>query len=72
MENTNRCVFGLDGIAGFLIAVVLLLAILVGLSIWGVKTQQNVMQKPYSLEKANEIKQFGSTREQHIIIKDIK
>ncbi|ASQ31111.1 DUF4006 domain protein [Campylobacter avium LMG 24591] len=72
MENTNRCVFSLSGVTGMLIATVLLLAILVGLTIWGLKAQQDVMQKPYTLENAQGIKEFGSSRNEHVIIKDAK
>ena len=39
-ENTNRAVFGLNGVTGMLIATVLLLSILVGLTIWGIGVQQ--------------------------------
>jgi len=41
MENTNRSLFGLNGITGMLIATLLLLSILVFLTIWGIKVQQN-------------------------------
>ena len=39
-ENTDRAVFGLHGVTGMLIATVLLLAILVGLTVWGINVQQ--------------------------------
>jgi hypothetical protein len=39
-ENTNRGVFGLHGVTGMLIATVLLLAILVVLTVWGLGVQQ--------------------------------
>ncbi len=39
-ENTNRAVFGLNGVTGMLIATVLLLSILVVLTIWGLGVQQ--------------------------------
>lgn len=39
-ENTNRAVFGLHGVTGMLIATVLLLSILVGLTAWGIGVQQ--------------------------------
>ncbi|EHZ4885297.1 MULTISPECIES: DUF4006 family protein [Campylobacter] len=70
MENSNRCVFSLSGVSGMLIATVLLLSILAGLTIWGLKAQQDVMQKPYKLENAEQIKMFDSKREEHIIIKE--
>jgi type IV secretory pathway TrbD component len=40
-ENTNRGVFVLDGVTGMLIATVLLLTILVGLTVWGIGVQNN-------------------------------
>lgn len=39
-ENTNRGVFGLHGVTGMLIATVLLLAIVVFLTAWGLRVQQ--------------------------------
>ncbi len=39
-ENTNRAVFGLSGVTGMLIATILLLAILVVLTVWGIGVQQ--------------------------------
>jgi len=39
-ENTNRAVFGLNGVTGMLIATVLLLSILVFLTVWGIGVQQ--------------------------------
>lgn len=70
MENTNRCVFSLSGVTGMLIATVLLLTILVLLTIWGVKTQRDVMQKPYVLKDAQSIQMRGSKASDHIIIKE--
>ncbi|EAH4571038.1 DUF4006 family protein [Campylobacter sp. 2352 PW] len=70
MENSNRCVFSLSGVSGMLIATVLLLSILAGLTVLGLKTQQDVMQKPYKIENAEQIKMFDSKREEHIIIKE--
>ncbi|OEW27650.1 hypothetical protein AJ877_05450 [Campylobacter jejuni] len=70
MENNNRCVFSLSGVIGMLIATVLLLAILVVLTIWGLKAQQEVMQKPYSLKDVQSIKMFGSKEQDHRSIKE--
>jgi hypothetical protein len=39
-ENTNRSVFGLNGVTGMLIATLLLLSILAFLTVWGIKVQQ--------------------------------
>ena len=49
MENTDRNVFGLHGVTGMLIATVLLLAILATLTYFAIKLQQEVAQKPYTL-----------------------
>jgi len=46
-ENTNRSVFGLNGVTGMLIATVLLLSILAFLTTWSLKVQQASAQKPY-------------------------
>jgi len=56
MENTNRSVFGLNGVTGMLIATVLLLSILAGLTIWGIKAQQEVANKPYIIKDAQALK----------------
>ncbi len=56
MENTNRNAFGLHGITGMLIATVLLISILVGLTIWGLKVQQAVADKPYKITDPQAIK----------------
>ncbi|EAH9309211.1 DUF4006 family protein [Campylobacter jejuni] len=70
MENNNRCVFSLSGVTGMLIATVLLLAILAVLTIWGLKAQQEVMQKPYSLKDVQNVKMFGSKEQDHRSIKE--
>jgi len=46
-ENTNRSVFGLNGVTGMLIATVLLLGILVFLTVWGLGVQQKSATNPY-------------------------
>jgi hypothetical protein len=46
-ENTNRSVFGLNGVTGMLIATVLLLSILAFLTVWGLGVQQKSAQNPY-------------------------
>jgi len=46
-ENTNRSVFGLNGVTGMLIATVLLLSILVFLTVWGIGVQQGSATNPY-------------------------
>jgi hypothetical protein len=39
-ENTNRGVFTLSGVTGMLIATLLLISILAGLTVWGISVQQ--------------------------------
>ncbi|EAI3976240.1 DUF4006 family protein [Campylobacter jejuni] len=70
MENNNRCVFSLSGVTGMLIATVLLLVILAVLTIWGLKAQQEVMQKPYNLKDVQSVKMFGSKEQDHRSIKE--
>lgn len=70
MENNNRCVFSLSGVTGMLIATVLLLVILAVLTIWGLKAQQEVMQKPYRLKDVQSVKMFGSKEQDHRSIKE--
>ena len=70
MENNNRCVFSLSGVTGMLFATVLLLAILAVLTIWGLKAQQEVMQKPYSLKDVQSVKMCGSKEQDHRSIKE--
>jgi len=48
--NENRGVFALDGVTGYLIAVVLLLSILAGLTVWGIGVQQANATTYYSLD----------------------
>lgn len=56
MENTNRNIFGLHGITGMLIATVLLLSILAGLTMWGISAQQAVADKPYTITDPQALK----------------
>ena len=60
MENTNRNVFGLDGITGMLIATVLLLGILAGLTVWGISAQQYAADNPYEITNPQAIKMIDS------------
>ncbi|ASM34378.1 periplasmic protein [Campylobacter sputorum subsp. bubulus] len=69
MENQNRSIFSIHGITGMLIATVLLLSILGVLTYLGIGEQQSVMQKPYSLEKAENIQKFSKDSEKHMVIK---
>ncbi len=69
MENTNRNVFGLNGIAGMLIATVLLLSILAVLTFFGLKAQQAVADKPYKLSdpQALQMRDAGNVNQKVIV-----
>jgi len=49
--NENRGVFALDGVTGYLIAVVLLLSILAFLTVWGIGVQQANSTTYYKLDE---------------------
>lgn len=68
--NENRSVFALDGITGMLIATVLLLTILAGLTVWGIGTQNANATNFYEVKNEKSIKMFGSTEAEHIV--DVK
>jgi hypothetical protein len=70
MENTNRHIFSLDGITGMLIATVLLISILVGLTWWGIVVQQEAVTKPYTIENPSGIKMIDKDNIQHKVIKE--
>lgn len=61
----NRSIFALDGIVGMLIATVLLLSILTGLTIWGLGVQQDNATNYYQIENAKEIKMFSEENAKH-------
>ena len=56
MENTNRSVFGLNGVTGMLIATALLLSILGGLTAWAISAQKAVANQPYKITDPQAIK----------------
>jgi hypothetical protein len=61
----NRSVFALDGITGMLIATVLLLSILAGLTVWGLGVQQGSAANYYQVENEKEIKMFSPDNAAH-------
>jgi CHASE3 domain sensor protein len=65
--NDNRSVFSLDGITGMLIATVLLLTILAGLSVWGLNVQNASATNFYEVKDEQSIKMLGSKVEDHIV-----
>lgn len=70
MENTNRNVFALNGVTGMLIATVLLLSILAFLTCLGISAQQEVAQKPYTLENPSAIQMKSVDNAKHVKIKE--
>jgi len=73
-ENTNRAVFGLHGVTGMLIATVLLLTILVGLTVWGISVQQQSASNfydPAPILDINNLK-MNSTDNANFAFKDAK
>ena len=68
--NGSRSVFALDGITGMLIATVLLLTILAGLTVWGIAVQNANMSNFYEVKDEQSIKMFGSKSADHIV--DVK
>lgn len=70
MENTNRHIFALSGITGMLIATVLLISILVGLTWWGILAQQSVAQKPYEVKNPTGIQMISTDNANHKVIKE--
>ncbi|MDD5159799.1 MAG: DUF4006 family protein [Sulfuricurvum sp.] len=66
----NRGIFTLDGITGMLIATVLLLSILVGLTVWGLGVQQGSAANFYQIQNEKEIKMISTENATHKI--DVK
>ncbi|MBD3789271.1 MAG: DUF4006 family protein [Campylobacterales bacterium] len=68
-DNTSRNVFGINGVAGMLIATVLLLSILVFLTVWGIKVQQGSSAHYYDptpiTGSLDNVKQISKDNAQH-------
>ena len=62
--------FGFHGITGFLIATVLLLSILAGLTVAAINTQQATAQQSYEIKDQLSIQMIGADRsnEEHVIV----
>lgn len=61
----NRSIFALDGITGMLIATVLLLSILAGLTVLGLGAQQANAAKFYQVENEKDIKMISTENGAH-------
>ncbi|MDO9305979.1 MAG: DUF4006 family protein [Sulfuricurvum sp.] len=66
----NRSIFSLHGITGMLIATVLLLSILAGLTVWGLGVQQASAANYYQVENEKEIKMISTENAAHLV--DVK
>ena len=68
MENTNRNAFGLHGIAGYLIAVVLLLSILAFLTIKAIGVQSATAMQYYEIKDKTNITMYSLDNEKHVVL----
>jgi nitrate reductase gamma subunit len=68
--NENRSVFALSGITGMLIATVLLLTILAGLTVLAIGTQSGNATNFYKVKNEKSIKMFSTENAKHIV--DVK
>jgi succinate dehydrogenase/fumarate reductase cytochrome b subunit len=66
----NRSIFSIHGITGMLIATVLLLSILVGLTVWGLGVQQASADNFYQVNNEKEIKMISTENAAHLV--DVK
>ena len=66
--NENRGVFVLDGITGMLIATVLLLSILAGLTIASISTQNANAKNYYEIKDASGIKMISTENATHRVM----
>jgi len=58
--NENRSVFALDGVVGMLIATVLLLSILAGLTVGAISVQSANAENFYKLDNEKSIEMFST------------
>ncbi|MFH0710662.1 MAG: DUF4006 family protein [Pseudomonadota bacterium] len=66
----NRSIFSIHGITGMLVATVLLLSILVGLTVWGLGVQQASAANFYQVENEKDIKMISTENAKHVV--DVK
>jgi hypothetical protein len=65
--NENRSIFALDGITGMLIATVLLLSILAGLTVWNIGVQNNNATNFYDIKDEQSIKMISTENTKHLV-----
>ena len=68
--NENRSIFALDGITGMLIATVLLLSILAGLTVWSLGVQKANATNFYDIKDEQSIKMNSVDNTKHMV--DVK
>ncbi|MEA3331676.1 MAG: DUF4006 family protein [Campylobacterota bacterium] len=68
--NENRSIFTLDGITGMLIATLLLLGILAGLTVWGFVVQKENGDNYYKIVNETSIKMNSVDNAKHMV--DVK
>lgn len=64
----NRSIFAFEAIPGMLIATLLLLSILAGLTVWGINVQQANAATYYTIENAKDIKMIDTTSAKHVVV----
>lgn len=69
--NENRGVFVLDGITGMLVATVLLLSILAGLTVWGITVQNESAYNFYDIKDETSIKMIDTESAKNHLV-DVK
>lgn len=65
--DENRSVFSIHGVTGMLIATVLLLSILVGLTIWGMNVQNENAANFYELKDPQSIQMRSVDNVKHVV-----
>ncbi len=68
----NRSIFSLSGISGMLIATLLLLSILAGLTVWAINAQQDSATKFYEIEDVQNLEMINQNNVSHYKIKGEK
>ena len=70
MENNFKgsSIFALDGITGMLVATVLLLSILAGLTVWGLGVQNANQTKFYKVTDEKSIKMIDTNTKTHRVL----
>ncbi len=64
----HRSIFAFEAIPGMLIATLLLLSILAGLTVWGIGVQKANSETFYTIKDAKDIKMIDTTSASHIVI----